>query len=672
MWLEAITLRDFRCFFGEHVFELSQNPDKNVTLIHAENGVGKTTLLNALLWCFYGETTAKFEKAEDLINHDAAAAGQKSAFVEVLFEHNSNRYRARRYTPGSKVEREFSVMRLEKGHHHTLETPDAFINSVIPKGMAGHFLFDGEHAEVFLGEDNRGRIRRAVQDILGCSLIKTAIQDLEETSTYYRRQMPNTKSSSNIDKISAQLDVLAGQIVTATQARDAIRGEVEVIEQQVADIDEKLRNSAAAKQLQLRRDKSTTELTRAKSRETSAQDEVLRWLGDNGRYLVSNRITEMALDHLNVQENKGRIPSPYNEEFVHDILDRKVCICGAELLPGSEAHNHVASLLTKAANAVLRSRLSSVRARLSEMKREREKAPARLAAATQRLMEARADIARLEADLEEISQLLSGIDFEEIREREAKRNELRASANQKREQIGNLTSRIGSAETEKSATERELQRLASEDSEARIFIARYNLCQTLKGRLEKELGEEERSAKKVLRAGIEKILDKTGRKSFRLQMTDDYAISLVNSVGTQLAKSSGENQLLGLAFTAALVEFAKVRQNAEDYRLLRGTVAPLVLDSPFGQLDEDYRKTTAEYVPQMAGQVVLMVSKSQSAGAVMEALRERIGEEYVLVRHNKDPRNDRVPEVRQVNGKDVTTALFEADFDGTSFVRVTR
>ena len=163
MWLEQITLKDFRCFFGESAIELSQDPDRNVTIIHAENGVGKTTLLNALLWCFYGDTTAKFEKRDDLVNYDARAAGRKHAFVEVLFEHNGNRYRARRYTKGGNAEREFLVMRIDNGHHQTLPNPDAFINTVIPKGMAGHFLFDGEHAEVFLGEDNRGSIRRAVR-----------------------------------------------------------------------------------------------------------------------------------------------------------------------------------------------------------------------------------------------------------------------------------------------------------------------------------------------------------------------------------------------------------------------------------------------------------------------------------------------------------------------------
>jgi hypothetical protein len=155
-------------------------------------------------------------------------------------------------------------------------------------------------------------------------------------------------------------------------------------------------------------------------------------------------------------------------------------------------------------------------------------------------------------------------------------------------------------------------------------------------------------------------------------MTDDYGISLVNEAGTQLPKSSGENQLLGLAFTAALVAFAKVRRNAQDYRLLRGTIAPLVLDSPFGQLDEAYRQTTAEYVPQMAEQVILMISKSQGSGGVMDALEGQIGEEYVLVRHNKAPRNNRPPEIRQFNGKDVETAMFDAPFDGSSFARVTR
>jgi hypothetical protein len=328
-------------------------------------------------------------------------------------------------------------------------------------------------------------------------------------------------------------------------------------------------------------------------------------------------------------------------------------------------------MLQKAANATLRSRLGSVRARLTQLKSERAKAPAKLQDATKREADARREISYQEGQLAEISQKLSGIDFDEIAEREKKRNELRTLANEKRETIGTFNSQIALTETEKGSAERELRRLAETDADARIFITRYDFCEELKGQLERELREEEKSAKAVLRASIRKVLEETSRKAFRLNMTEDYSVSLVNEAGTQLPKSSGENQLLGLAFTAALVEFARVRQNSQDHRLLKGTVAPLVLDSPFGQLDDVYRRTTAEFIPKMASQVVLMVSKSQASETV-SALRERIGEEYVLVRHNKDARGNRPREIRQFHGKDVEMAVFDSSYDGTEIVRVTK
>ena len=49
--------------------------------------------------------------------------------------------------------------------------------------------------------------------------------------------------------------------------------------------------------------------------------------------------------------------------------------------------------------------------------------------------------------------------------------------------------------------------------------------------------------------------------------------------GNDMAKSEGENQLLGLAFTAALAKFAKIRKNAKSKLLLPGTEVSLVLDA---------------------------------------------------------------------------------------------
>src|SRR5690606_25021508 len=130
-------------------------------------------------------------------------------------------------------------------------------------------------------------------------------------------------------------------------------------------------------------------------------------------------------DYLNEKEHRGRIPSPYNEEFVKDVLNAEVCICGAPLVPGSTESHKVASLLQKAANQVMRERITKVRGRLSSLKAERAKAPNRLTTAKTRLAEANDEFSTAEAQLGEISDKLKGINFEDIAEREQRRGELR-------------------------------------------------------------------------------------------------------------------------------------------------------------------------------------------------------------------------------------------------------
>ena len=253
---------------------------------------------------------------------------------------------------------------------------------------------------------------------------------------------------------------------------------------------------------------------------------------------------------------------------------------------------------------------------------------------------------------------------------EHRREELRDEISDIDRSIGSLDTGIRNDDREKTRLDGEINELAKQDKQTAIFGMRRDLCESIKGKLEVQLVSEEDQARKVLRAGIKRILGATTHKVLNLRMTDDYVISLLNADGTALPKSSGENQLLGLAFTAALVEFAKIRENAQDYRLLPGTIAPLVLDSPFGQLDEAYRATTAEFIPKMAQQVVLLVSKSQGSADVLDAIKDHLGAEYLLVRHNKEARGDRKEESRYFEGKEFKTAVFDSTYDGTEIVEI--
>ncbi|MBT6325854.1 MAG: AAA family ATPase, partial [Bdellovibrionales bacterium] len=65
MNLLKLTLNNFRIFYGERVIEFSNDSNKNVTLVHAENGMGKTTMLNAIKWCLYSRAPDFEDEGKD-------------------------------------------------------------------------------------------------------------------------------------------------------------------------------------------------------------------------------------------------------------------------------------------------------------------------------------------------------------------------------------------------------------------------------------------------------------------------------------------------------------------------------------------------------------------------------------------------------------------------------
>ena len=97
-----------------------------------------------------------------------------------------------------------------------------------------------------------------------------------------------------------------------------------------------------------------------------------------------------------------------------------------------------------------------------------------------------------------------------------------------------------------------------------------------------------------------------------------------------------------------------------------GTKAPLVLDAPFGKLDRVYKHATAEFLPDMASQVIVMVNKEQGLQGVLELLEDRIGYQYALVRHNTSPQNQKATELLIVKDRELQITHYESSFDGTS------
>ena len=88
MLLKSIKFKDFRCFVGETIVEFPCDEERNVVVILGENTHGKSTIVQAFAWCFYGESN--FENPEIYnrgIARELPIFGRTKALVEVQFEH---------------------------------------------------------------------------------------------------------------------------------------------------------------------------------------------------------------------------------------------------------------------------------------------------------------------------------------------------------------------------------------------------------------------------------------------------------------------------------------------------------------------------------------------------------------------------------------------------------
>jgi len=81
---KKLEIRNFRIYGGDQEITFSTDPNRHVTLVHAENSTGKTTMLNAIKWCLYGKAD-EFTDQQSLVND---RSGKTSCSVRLDFSYD--------------------------------------------------------------------------------------------------------------------------------------------------------------------------------------------------------------------------------------------------------------------------------------------------------------------------------------------------------------------------------------------------------------------------------------------------------------------------------------------------------------------------------------------------------------------------------------------------------
>ena len=668
MRLRSVTFSNFRSFYGNQEIEFGINEDDYLTIVHAQNGSGKTNLLNAILWTFYEITTGKFNDPHKILNETARLEGISTAFVEVRFEHLENTYVARRsIRPGSQ-ETIFKINKVEyDGNTVPEHYPQTFIESVIPSEIAKYFFFDGEHAENFAGAANRQNVGRAVRNILGCGVLETAISDLEVEEKRLDKEFKSSLRGQGAEEIVKELEGLEKQIKhleqQINQSEDIIRTE----ESQLIDIRVALKDQEKTKKLQEQIERSQARLKRSKQQKQEAENKFIRWADRNALPIISGQLIEVVEKVVAENKQSHRIPEKYAAPVIQELLDEETCICGTSLPEGSSERESVKTLISVAADKDQIDRTTKVQSALVYLKRNMSSSREQFTNSVKQREKAIADISDCEQEIATINKDFQKIDDSEIRQAKNREAEIAESVFRFRNQIQRYKSSLEDLKKEHAAKSRNLSQIEGQQEASKSLKDKLLLVSEAKTYLERELDDYIDKARRVISKNVNDLLQRIAHKPMEIKIKKDFSLDLLYEDGVPLPQSAGEDQLVGIIFTASLINFSKLRANASGDTLVPGTVAPLFLDAPFGQLDDNYQERISEILPELSDQLCLMLSGSQARKEVMDKLEPFGGRQYLIVRHNKaDAQNDK-EEAISLKGKKYLQTLWGQEKNGSFF-----
>jgi DNA sulfur modification protein DndD len=673
--IEFIRLENWRSFYGENDFFVSLDDEKNITLIRAENGVGKTSLLAAINWCFFSilPNISEFEDPQRLVNKFAEEKdGATTTTVAIDFEHEGKTYRASRSYDQTRCETlPLRLCEIDNGAEvpSSKERPERFINSVIPQEMAPHFFFYGEATSRYAGPGGARKFGEAVQDILGSTVARMALADLTKAMADYKRQASDNTNKEAQDA-EAEIEKAAERVAHYRERIGKLDKEIEAAEDRIDRLNQELAQAKPAKDAQIRRSRLEAQLQQKEQEKTKAAARAQSWMGNFATSILSEELVEEAEKVIRTEDTRGRLPAPYDQKFVDELLEDEVCVCGRPIGQGSDEYNKIKALLETAGDQAVMTRVMATSTALGRFEEKSRRAWSDHERNNTDLQRLEGEIRRLDADLEEISKELKNNPIENIAEKEAARERARSDKRNAERERADCMASIHMFERQMAGAEHTRDQLVQKSQAAKRFVKRAQLAAALTARLQVRLDEEEESARSTIEADIDAIVQKVMRKRARVSLDKNYQLRLFDENGAEVAKSTGENQLLGLAFTGAIAKYAKDRRDKVVDILLPGTIAPLVVDSPFGHLDPVYRRGVAEFLPKLASQVILLVSTSQASDVVMDEIGPKIGHEYLLTRHNRDSGEGKAEETINIRDKTHDLTVYRSDIEGTLITEV--
>jgi DNA sulfur modification protein DndD len=252
----------------------------------------------------------------------------------------------------------------------------------------------------------------------------------------------------------------------------------------------------------------------------------------------------------------------------------------------------------------------------------------------------RVELAQVENQLDDLKKKLRNYPDEDVSQLQKRLDDVESKISDFHRETGSNQQQIDNFHREIEAFSKKVDKQQMNEMRQNLAQRRIAATQEAIERLNEVRSRLENQFRFQLEKRLQEIFSQISFTPYIPQLNEKYELSLrENTIGLEIevAASTGENQILSLSFIGGIID--AVREWSKKNTLMGPDSSnfPIVMDSPFGSLDEIYRRQIAKLLPKLANQLLVLVTKTQWRGEVAEEVAPYIGREYVLVYNSPKP-----------------------------------
>ncbi|MEA5533716.1 AAA family ATPase [Crocosphaera sp. XPORK-15E] len=687
MKLLSLKLCNFRQFYGKTPEIFLASGTHNTTIIHGNNGAGKTTLLNAFTWVLYEKFTAAFASPNLLINKRAIMEAETGASVEcwaeIYFEHDHQRYQVKRkcYACLDKNgviqysnSQFFMLVSGEDGRWYPpLQQPEDIINRILPESLHRYFFFDGEHIDYIFRGNDKNRIAEDTKELLGIKVLDRSIDHLKKVEKIFQDEL-KIIGDINIKKILKEQTKLEQEKEQLIEKEATIIKEIDEQESQQKAVSTRLLELSGAEQLKQLKEKLERQEKLLRSDLLDSKKQLKQFISNQGYTIfLTNIISKFKVIIADLRQ-RGELPSGIKQQFIQQLLTRQSCICGQELLEGSSHYELVKQWMNKAGIAAVEESAIRLESQVYDLEQKVIDFWTNVDDKQTKLEQCRLELSRVEIELDEISQKFRNYPNQDVREFQETLDKINQIIRQLRLEQGGIQHQLKTLEKTLETIEKDISKQKVKEDKQSLVKRRVEGIKDARERIIEVRSRLEKQFRLSLERRVQEIFSSISFTPYLPRLSQNYELNLIENtsgIAVPVAASTGENQILSLSFIGGIID--RVREWSHRNTLMGpdSSTFPIVMDSPFGSLDEIYRRQVAKSIPQLANQLIILVTKTQWRGEVQEETYNYIGKEYILVYYS--PKVDCEEDTISING--VNYALVKQspnEFEYTEIIEIFR